>query len=526
MGDLSLLFGFAQGALSFLVTVVVLVAVHEYGHFITARWFGMKVNAFAVMVGGRRATRLDGLLDRPLAPAWVLWGVFGAGALTALLAKGPVGLAGLAVAGLVVPVWAAGRLERLYHLPPFTAARTLLACAGAGVALLLLGTGITAPLSSWLGVLCAGAVVGLLIVYYRPVLGKSEDSAQGHGHISVDGKGVSVEFRPLLARKDRHGTEFSLLMLPLGGFAAIHGMHPREDGGETKIEGGFYSRPAWQRWLVLFAGPLFSIAFGVAILTSVFATVGRQVPDTRPVLGVVAPDGPAAKSGLKEGDIVRSVDGKPISTFYDIVVAVRDKTDGSPVQIVVERKGETITATVTPAVDKTPSTVMDGKLEPTPETRIQAKLMVGPKAVHKVSPIGEAFVLSVRQPLDMALGLAAIAAKPQRATEELGGPATIATQSAEASKQGIVGSLVFAALLSVSFGVLNLLPISPLDGGQMMVAFVEILRGGKRLAFRTQALVANVSFVLLGLLILTVLTSDIRRFATSAAQKPAAQQSR
>ncbi|MGE0002715.1 MAG: site-2 protease family protein [Fimbriimonadaceae bacterium] len=526
MGDPSSLLTLARGAFAFLVTVVILVAVHEYGHFITARWFGMRVNAFAVMVGGRRATSLAQYLDRPLAPGWILWVALGLGALVAIVAEGTVGLVGLAVAGLLVPVWAAARLERVYHLPVGTAARTLLMAAGAGILLLLMGAGLQAPLSSWLGVLCAGAAVGLLILYYRPVLGKSEDSPQGVGQIMIKGEPVEVRFRPLLATKDKHGTEFSLLMLPLGGFAAIHGMHPREDGGETSIEGGFYSRPPWQRWLVLFAGPLFSIALGVGILTAVFSTVGRQLPDTRPVLGIVAEDGPAAKAGLQKGDLVRSVNGKPVTEFYDIVVAVRDRTDGAPVTIQVERAGIIVEATVQPEIDKEPSIVMGPDLMPTQETRLQAKLMVGPDATLKVSTLPEAFVLAVKQPVDMALGLAAIAARPQRATEDLGGPATIATQSAEASKQGILGSITFAALLSISFGVLNLLPVSPLDGGQMMVAFVEMLRGGRRLAFKTQALVANVSFVLIGLLILTVLTSDIRRVATMNSPASESQQGR
>ncbi|MCC6402563.1 MAG: site-2 protease family protein [Fimbriimonadaceae bacterium] len=526
MGDLSVLLNLVQGAFAFLATVVVLVAVHEYGHFITARWFGMKVNAFAVMVGGRRVTRLDGHLDRKLAPAWWLWALFGVAALASLLAPGTAGLVGLALAGLLVPVWVALRLERLYHLDAGTAARTLLMSAGGGVLLLLLGAGVRAPLGSWLGVLCAGVAVGLMILYYRPVLGKSEDSPQGVGQIHVNDEPVEVRFRPLLARKDNHGTEFSLLMLPLGGFAAIHGMHAREDGGETRIEGGFYSRPPWQRLVVLFAGPLFSILFGVAILTAVFSSVGRQIPDTGPVLGIVAQDGPAAKAGLREGDVVRSVGGTEIKRFFDIVGAVRDRTDGSPIPIVVERGGKRMEFSVLPEVDKKPSVVMGSDLMPTRETRIQAKLMVGPKAVLRVSTFTEALGLAVRQPVDMALGLASLAAKPQRATEDLGGPAMIATQSAEASKQGILGSITFAALLSMSFGVLNLLPISPLDGGQMMVALVELLRGGRRLTFKTQTLVANVSFLLIGLLILTVLTSDIRRFANAGAQGAAQEQSR
>jgi regulator of sigma E protease len=72
---------------------------------------------------------------------------------------------------------------------------------------------------------------------------------------------------------------------------------------------------------------------------------------------------------------------------------------------------------------------------------------------------------------------------------------------------------VVAALLSISVGIMNLLPIPPLDGGQMMVALAEMVRGGRRLSMRVQTAVANVGFTLVVVLIMSVLFVDFKRYA-------------
>jgi regulator of sigma E protease len=232
-------------------------------------------------------------------------------------------------------------------------------------------------------------------------------------------------------------------------------------------------------------------------------------------------DGPAAAAGLQEGDRIVSVDGRPVKVFFDIVRATRDRTDEASLtqglEVRYERGGEARTAVVRPKLDDKAEPVLDEKLMPTQESRKQARLLVGPRISRQPVPFGEALGLAVRQPVEMAVGLVSLAGRPERVTEDLGGPATIATQTVEASRQGLSGIVVFAAMLSISFGVFNLLPVSPLDGGQMLVALVELLRGGRRLSFRTQSAVANVSFVLLSILVITVLTADIKRHASPVA---------
>lgn len=351
----------------------------------------------------------------------------------------------------------------------------------------------------------------------------------GHGVLEIDGaepeepegeRGwVPVRFRPLWYRTDKHGTEFSLLVLPLGGFCAIKGMHPKEDGSEVHIPGGFYNRPPWQRLIVLAAGPIFSVAFGVILLTGVFSLKGIPAALDVPVVGVVGEDGPAAAAGIKAGDRILRVDGQPVSTFFDVVSRVRGKIEGEegarkavPVAITYLSEGVERTATIKPMVDDKPSSVLGSDLEPTEEKRIQAKLGIGPSLGHKPMTFAAATREALMKPVELVQGLAGMITKISTAKDAVGGPGTIATATASASDSGIWSVLTLAGLLSISLGVLNLLPIPLLDGGQIVVAIVEMLRGGKRLSLQVQQAMTTVGIALIFLIMLGAATVDIGRF--------------
>jgi regulator of sigma E protease len=85
--------------------------------------------------------------------------------------------------------------------------------------------------------------------------------------------------------------------------------------------------------------------------------------------------------------------------------------------------------------------------------------------------------------------------------------------TAQSIRKGVWPVVERAAEISISLGIFNLLPIPPLDGGQMGIAFVEILRRGRRLSMKTQIRVLNVGFALVAVLIFGVLTVDFRRLS-------------
>jgi len=427
---------------------------------------------------------------------------------------------GLFLLAIALPVWVATRIGALYR---FSIGRMLKPLAGswlAGMAFLLITTGLkNVDTIQALTVLFFASSVGVLLLYYQPVLHKAEDAPMGEGELDIDGEKVPVQFRPVIARRAKDGTEFSLLLLPLGGFAAIRGMHPKPDGSETQVEAGFYSKSPLARWIVLFAGPLFSVLFGLILYTLLFVTVGEDRAVNQPILGPVREGAPAAVGGLKPGDKVVSVAGTPVSTFYDMLVIVRDRA-GQPLEFVYERDGKRATTTITPQADQAPTPVISNKLEPTEARKVQGKIGAGWTSRRVALSLPEAMARAWQAPVRMVEGFVGLIKNPARAKDEVGGAATLATVTYHALEEGLAVLLGLAAGLSISLGIMNLLPVPPLDGGQMVVAFVEMLRRGRRLSIEVQQMVSTVGMVLVLALVIGVLAVDLNRFLGRPATPP------
>lgn len=320
-------------------------------------------------------------------------------------------------------------------------------------------------------------------------------------------------------------TEFTVRLWPLGGFVRIKGMEPRPDGSETQIPGGFYSRSPAARFVVLFAGPVFSFAFGIVLLFALFTTFGIRKPVNEPIVGAVSLGSPAEKAGLRVGDRVLAIDDRPIRTFYEMLVYVRERPEQT-LTFLVERPGEgRRTLRITTLRDPRPSPVIGPDLEVTNERRVQGKIGIGWD--RRLTPVGiaeasrEAFLLPVR----IGGGILAMFTRPQTIQDEVGGPATMAAFAAAAAYDGLYSLIFLGALISITLGFMNLLPIPPLDGGQMVIAVVEMLRRGKRLSLQLQHAVTTVGFFLVIFIMLSVILIDVNRFVLRplGGERPAAE---
>lgn len=524
MEALAPVFSVASTIFQFLLVITVIVAVHELGHYLAARMSGMHVEAFAVMMGGVRRTDLGEHEPKGLISARVIWIIAGLGLLTMIagtVAKNALVFeAGLVASGVWAPLMASLRLERLYHLPMGTAFRRIMITLAVLVAMLFMGTQFrNLDAGTWIGLIAGGMVIAMLVMYYSPLMGgnhANEEERQGEGKITVNGETVPVRFRPLWWVTDKNGTEFSLLLLPLGGFARIRGMQSFEDGRETKIEGGFYTKHPILRLFTLFAGPLFSVLFGIIVLTGVWAANGRQDVSEKPVVGSLSVGGAADKAGIKIGDRITSIDGTAITSF-DGIRPVIDAGGEKPRQVTVEREGEALTFTLTPQIqegmpklDKEGNPVLGER-----ETRLI--IGVGPDFETKTMSVGEAWSEAWNQPVVLVKGLATLVSRPQAAKDTMGGPVSVAQATQGATSMGAYGILTLMGMLSLSLGIMNLLPIPPLDGGQMVINFIELIRGGKRLSMNLQQLVTNMGVVLMILLMVSATTIDLGRVTGNSA---------
>lgn len=308
-----------------------------------------------------------------------------------------------------------------------------------------------------------------------------------------------------------HETVFTLRILPLGGFVRTKGMTPEEDGSEIKIPNGFFSKSPFKRFLVYFAGPLFSVLAGYMVLIPLYSLNGVVEADPKPLIGGMETSRAGYKAGLREGDLILKVDDKPVQSFYEVVSYLRDKP-GQSIKFFVERKGEPMEITAVPEKDAAPTPVLGPDLLPTEERKIQGKLGMRPATTMRRLSLGEATQHAVALPFIMFQGIWDMFRQPQHLAEKTGGVVTVYMTTSGAMRMGWTALFELCGLLSISLGVFNLLPIGPLDGGQMLISLTEMLRGGRRLSYKVQLAVLGTGFAVIAGFILFVTVNDIYRW--------------
>ena len=226
----------------------------------------------------------------------------------------------------------------------------------------------------------------------------------------------------------------------------------------------------------------------------------------RPVIGGFTADSPAEPAGLKVGDLLLTIDGKPVEYFSRIPELIGDRA-GHPVAITYERDGRRGEATVTPIADKIvdcsgkESTIGRLRVRPASVTEYRSYGVLGAMGA------GVRAVWSMTSMFYISMGQILTAARP---VDELGGPIRIAKAAGEASYAGWTGILQLVIALSVVLGIFNLLPVPMLDGGHLAMYLYEAVRG-KPLSLRVQELGLKVGFTLVIGLALIATFNDIKQ---------------
>jgi len=294
----------------------------------------------------------------------------------------------------------------------------------------------------------------------------------------------------------RGGTEYNLRPIPAGGFVRIAGMDP----GEESPPDGFNAQSVWKRMLVIFAGPLASFVFAYVLFCSLGMTVGLPLGGPKAEVSNVIAGTPAAEMGLKAGDQIVSIAGKPIRTGEEMMKAI-EANPGKRVPVVVNRENNSVTLYGTPRPTEIPDPKGGGK------TLTVGKLGFNPspslKRVGFVESIEKGTILSynmVKQLLSVVFS--------KRIAKEAGGPIAIINATHQAAESGIAHLVILTAGLSLNFAVLNLLPIPVLDGGHILLLLVEVARG-RKLSARAQNAALTFGLAVLAVIIVLVLAKDI-----------------
>lgn len=226
------------------------------------------------------------------------------------------------------------------------------------------------------------------------------------------------------------------------------------------------------------------------------------------VVGKIVDDGAAAKAGLQVGDTVVSLGGRPVESWIDLVERVR-AAPGEPLAAVVLRNGVRIETTLTPEVGEE-----DGKqvgkvgiavaepLEGREEMFAVVRYGVVEGLGKAIGQTWETSVLSLKMIGRMIVG--------EVSWKNLSGPVTIADYAGQSAKLGLSHYLKFIALISISLGVLNLLPIPVLDGGHLLYYVIEIIKGGP-IPERVMEIGQQIGLVALAMLMAFAFYNDITR---------------
>jgi regulator of sigma E protease len=303
-------------------------------------------------------------------------------------------------------------------------------------------------------------------------------------------------------------TIYTVRPWPLGGFVKIKGMLPEEDGSEILVPAGFFSKSPFQRFIVLLAGPTFSVIAGVVLLIVVGLVWGE--PYVGNTIQDIVIKSPADLANLKPGDTITAVNGAPVKESKDLVFMVRDKA-GVPLKIRFLRKSVMNEIIIVPELQKQETPVLGPDGQPTKERRLQAYLGIRFGAAYRAIPFQAVITSSLEKPFKAVAGIFDLFRHREDLKDSVGGPIAIVSATKGATQGGMPSVIELAGLLSISVGIMNLLPIHPLDGGQMVVAFVEMLRRGRRLSLRLQNTFAGFGFAMLLLLIATVMVVDVGR---------------
>ncbi|MBB3459528.1 RIP metalloprotease RseP [Rhizobium sp. BK377] len=294
----------------------------------------------------------------------------------------------------------------------------------------------------------------------------------------------SVGFGPEIAGfTDRHGTRWKISAIPLGGYVRFFGdedasSKPDADRlaamTDEERERSFAGAKLWKRAATVAAGPIANFILAIAIFTLLFAIYGRTVSD--PVVAEVKPDSAAAAAGVLPGDLLFSIDGTKVQTFDDVrrYVSIRPNQN---IVVTVERNGEKMDLPMVP--QRTDITDQFGNKIEVGLIGIVTNEEVGHFRLQTFTPL-EALREGVIQTWHIVTGtfkyignLLDGSMKP----DQLGGPIRVAQASGQMATLGMGALLQLAAVLSVSIGLLNLMPVPVLDGGHLMFYAVEAVRG-------------------------------------------------
>jgi regulator of sigma E protease len=329
----------------------------------------------------------------------------------------------------------------------------------------------------------------------------------------------SIGFGPeLFGFNDRRGTRWQLSAIPLGGYVKFFGDDnaasvPDQAAlaamSEEERRHSFVHQPVAPRAAIVAAGPVANFLLAVVIFAALFMVFGK--PSTSPRVDAVQPGSAAQAAGFQPGDLVLSINGRPVESFPDMQQIVSTSA-GETLEFEVDRGGVHVALKAVPALKESKDRfgnvhrigVLGITRSPSPEdTHFKP---VGPFRALELGVEKTWFV--VERTLSYIGGVIS----GREAADQLGGPIRIAQVSGQVATEGLPSLFSLTAVLSVSIGLLNLFPVPLLDGGHLLFYAIEATRG-KPLSERAQEVGFRIGLAIVVMLMIFATYNDILHLA-------------
>ncbi len=324
----------------------------------------------------------------------------------------------------------------------------------------------------------------------------------------------AIGFGPeLFGFTDKKNTRWKFCAIPLGGYVKFAGdangasmpdSSTLSAMDQEERDGSLFFKPVWKRALIVAAGPIANFILAIALFAGLFYV--RGLPILQPVIGIVKVGSPAEAGGLKFGDRILRIDGALINSFEDLVSTVSINSN-NPLKFNVEREGQDIALTITPQlVERSTNLGVDRHGQIGAQSTQDAKYFT----VKSLTPV-EAVIYGAQKSwfiIDRTVRYFGGLIAGREKADQISGPIGIAHVTGEMAKDGLPSLIFLAAVISVSLGFFNLLPVPILDGGHLVYFLVEAIRR-RPLSLGVQEFGFRIGMGLLAMLILFATYNDL-----------------
>ena len=270
------------------------------------------------------------------------------------------------------------------------------------------------------------------------------------------------------------------------------------------LSGRFESKSVWQRFLTLFAGPLFNFLLAFVLFTILFYIQGKASDE--PIVGQVVEDTPAEEINLESGDRILEIDGQEVESWSHMTSLIQ-AGQGESQELLIDSDGQQRTENLEPVIESTEL----------PDGTVNERLIIGVGAYFEngiIAPIWWGIhetVSSMSLIFELVVRMIGTIFAGTFSFDMLNGPVGIYKVTESVAAQGILVLMRFTALLSVNLGIMNLLPIPALDGGRILFVLYEgIFRRPLNRKVELNIQLIGVLFVLIIMVLVT--WNDIKTF--------------